>query len=279
MEIERGHGWLALAYLWVAWPGSGPRQLGSSPCAACPPSARPSWVSPACRPSLSPPAPTIQPFPEFGPAVVRASPSQSSSSRGLGGGLIEYLASGASARIAPALASPPAPIVNVAPAPVYAAQNPPSQQVAALVPATLTSVEIGPSEEFQRQEVAYDGPERAGTIVIDTPRKFLFLVEPGRRAIRYGIGVGRPGFEWSGVKPISRKAEWPDWTPPPEMLLRRPDLPASHGRRARQPARRPRAVSGLVDVPDPRHQRALDDRAERLLGLHPDDERGRNRPL
>jgi len=50
-------------------------------------------------------------------------------------------------------------------------------------------------------------------------------VRPNGRALRYGIGVGRPGFEWSGVKHISRKAEWPDWTPPPEMLLRRPDLP------------------------------------------------------
>jgi lipoprotein-anchoring transpeptidase ErfK/SrfK len=79
--------------------------------------------------------------------------------------------------------------------------------------------------EFQRQEVAYDGPERPGTIVVDTPRKFLFLVTGPGRAMRYGIGVGRPGFEWAGVKTISRKAEWPDWTPPPEMLKRRPDLP------------------------------------------------------
>jgi len=78
---------------------------------------------------------------------------------------------------------------------------------------------------FQRQEVAYEGSERPGTIVIDTPNKFLFFVEQGGRATRYGIGVGRPGFAWSGVKTISRKAEWPDWTPPAEMLLRRPDLP------------------------------------------------------
>lgn len=78
---------------------------------------------------------------------------------------------------------------------------------------------------FQRQEVDYSGKERPGTIVIDTPNKFLFYVEPGGRALRYGIGVGRPGFEWSGIKTVSRKAEWPDWTPPAEMLLRRPDLP------------------------------------------------------
>jgi len=78
---------------------------------------------------------------------------------------------------------------------------------------------------YERQEVDYAGAEKPGTLVIDTPHKFLFLVEPGGRALRYGIGVGRPGFEWAGMKTISRKSEWPDWTPPPEMLLRRPDLP------------------------------------------------------
>ena len=65
----------------------------------------------------------------------------------------------------------------------------------------------------------------AGTIVIDTPNKFLFLVQGDGKALRYGIGVGRPGFTWSGVKTITAKKEWPAWTPPPEMLERRPDLP------------------------------------------------------
>ncbi|AWN49997.1 hypothetical protein DK419_11415 [Methylobacterium terrae] len=78
---------------------------------------------------------------------------------------------------------------------------------------------------FQRQEVAYDGGQRPGTIVIDTPSRFLYLVQPGGRALRYGIGVGRPGFTWSGMKTVSAKREWPDWTPPAEMLRRRPDLP------------------------------------------------------
>ena len=78
---------------------------------------------------------------------------------------------------------------------------------------------------FQKQEVAYDGPHKPGTIVIDTPRRFLFLVQPGGRALRYGIGVGRPGFSWAGMKSVTRKAEWPSWTPPAEMLKRRPDLP------------------------------------------------------
>ncbi len=76
-----------------------------------------------------------------------------------------------------------------------------------------------------RQEVDYPGTERPGTIVIDTKDKFLFLVEKDGKALRYGVGVGREGFAWSGVEKISRKAEWPDWTPPSEMLKRRPDLP------------------------------------------------------
>jgi lipoprotein-anchoring transpeptidase ErfK/SrfK len=78
---------------------------------------------------------------------------------------------------------------------------------------------------YEIQEVEYHGDEKSGTIVIDTSNKFLYLVEGGGRALRYGIGVGRPGFTWSGVKTISAKREWPDWTPPPEMLARRPDLP------------------------------------------------------
>ncbi|MGA2292497.1 L,D-transpeptidase [Bradyrhizobium sp.] len=78
---------------------------------------------------------------------------------------------------------------------------------------------------FEKQLVGYHGKESAGTIIVDTPNKFLFLVEGNGKALRYGIGVGRPGFTWSGVKQISAKKEWPDWTPPPEMLVRRPDLP------------------------------------------------------
>jgi lipoprotein-anchoring transpeptidase ErfK/SrfK len=78
---------------------------------------------------------------------------------------------------------------------------------------------------FIRQEVAYDGREMPGTIVIDTPNHFLYLVEAGGRALRYGIGVGRPGFTWSGRHAVSGKKEWPDWTPPEEMLRRQPYLP------------------------------------------------------
>ena len=79
--------------------------------------------------------------------------------------------------------------------------------------------------KFEKQMVDYHGKEGAGTIIVDTPNKFLFLVQGDGKALRYGIGVGRPGFTWSGVKQISAKKEWPAWTPPPEMLARRPDLP------------------------------------------------------
>ncbi|WP_370881986.1 L,D-transpeptidase [Labrys wisconsinensis] len=78
---------------------------------------------------------------------------------------------------------------------------------------------------IQREVVPYAGRETPGTIVINSPERRLYLVLGDGTAMRYGIGVGRPGFEWGGVKSISRKAEWPDWTPPPQMLKRRPDLP------------------------------------------------------
>ena len=78
---------------------------------------------------------------------------------------------------------------------------------------------------FLPQVVSYDGNEPPGTIIVDTPRRFLFLVEGDGKARRYGIGVGKPGFSWAGTKTITRKAEWPDWTPPAEMLQRRPELP------------------------------------------------------
>ena len=92
-------------------------------------------------------------------------------------------------------------------------------------PAPAAPMRAGINPIYQRQVVAYDGRERPGTVVIDTPDKFLYLIEGNGRAIRYGIGVGRPGFTWAGIKTVSRKAEWPGWTPPKEMLKRRPDLP------------------------------------------------------
>jgi lipoprotein-anchoring transpeptidase ErfK/SrfK len=76
-----------------------------------------------------------------------------------------------------------------------------------------------------REEVAYEGKHRPGTIVVDAKERRLYLVLPQNRALKYGVGVGRPGFEWGGTKAVTRKAEWPSWTPPAQMLKRRPDLP------------------------------------------------------
>ena len=78
---------------------------------------------------------------------------------------------------------------------------------------------------FKRQVVNYATREAPGTIIIDTPNTYLYYVLGGGQAIRYGIGVGRDGFTWSGVQTITKKAEWPDWTPPPEMIARQPYLP------------------------------------------------------
>ena len=188
-------------------------------------------------------------------ALSLATPVSAQSSGGeLGGGFIEFLMTGQSParrQGAPAYA-PPAPVSHpgaIALAPVsrvprggfeghvpsgpmvgYAIPDEPDLAPAPAgrgpggqaAPAPLAST-FDP--RFEKQEVAYAGPHRAGTIVIDTPNRYLYLVKGDGRALRYGIGVGRPGFEWAGVKSVTRKAEWPDWRPPAEMLKRRPDLP------------------------------------------------------
>ncbi len=76
-----------------------------------------------------------------------------------------------------------------------------------------------------RETVSYGGPYAPGTIIVSTSERRLYLVQPGGQALKYGIGVGRPGFTWGGALRVSMKKEWPDWTPPAAMLKRRPDLP------------------------------------------------------
>ncbi len=78
---------------------------------------------------------------------------------------------------------------------------------------------------FQRQVVFFRSNEPPGTIIVHTSERFLYVVQPGGRALRYGVGVGRAGFQWQGLLKISRKEEWPDWTPPDEMIQRQPYLP------------------------------------------------------
>lgn len=82
-----------------------------------------------------------------------------------------------------------------------------------------------PPPEFMRAIVSYRTAEAPGTIIVHTSERFLYVIQPGGRALRYGIGVGREGFQWQGLQKISRKQEWPDWTPPPEMIERQPYLP------------------------------------------------------
>jgi lipoprotein-anchoring transpeptidase ErfK/SrfK len=78
--------------------------------------------------------------------------------------------------------------------------------------------------QFLRQRIAYDSRHPSGTIVIDPSAQFLYLVEGQGQATRYGVGVGREGFGWSGTARIGRKASWPNWTPPASMIKRKPEL-------------------------------------------------------
>jgi lipoprotein-anchoring transpeptidase ErfK/SrfK len=79
-------------------------------------------------------------------------------------------------------------------------------------------------KKYHRQIVAYDGGEKPGTIIVDTTEKHLYFVLSDREAVRYGIGVGREGFEWKGTARVAAKREWPVWTPPAEMIRRQPEL-------------------------------------------------------
>ena len=157
-----------------------------------------------------------QPAPQ--PAPVRTASAERSS---MGGGFIEFL-----------FGDGPSPDGRYQQQPAYQ-QQPSYQPRGPLLPQPVMRQQDEASDagrpafdpKFEKQLVDYHGKESPGTIVVDTPNKFLFLVQGDGKALRYGIGVGRPGFTWSGVKQISAKKEWPDWTPPPEMLARRPDLP------------------------------------------------------
>src|SRR5881628_2177302 len=106
--------------------------------------------------------------------------------------------------------------------PVQAAPQP---QLQALPQAEEDGLAVELPARLRRQVVNYATREAPGTIIIDTPNTYLYYVLGGGQAIRYGIGVGRDGFTWSGVQSVTKKAEWPDWTPPPEMIARQPYLP------------------------------------------------------
>ena len=117
---------------------------------------------------------------------------------------------------------------------IFTFLRPPSQMQISPQAASLTSLNPARDDQdenvqlparLQRQIVAYSSREAPGTVIIDTPHTYLYYVLGNGKAIRYGIGVGRDGFTWSGVKSIVRKTEWPDWYPPPAMIARQPYLP------------------------------------------------------
>jgi lipoprotein-anchoring transpeptidase ErfK/SrfK len=139
----------------------------------------------------------------------------------LGGGFIEFLFRGEAAPAA-AYAPPSSRAYRAEPRP---GGLPPARLARAEAPAAPAAQRAIVPATYRRQEVDYFGPQKPGTIVIDTAQRFLFLVEPGGKALRYGVGVGREGFAWHGTEKIAAKREWPDWRPPAEMLKRQPNLP------------------------------------------------------
>jgi lipoprotein-anchoring transpeptidase ErfK/SrfK len=149
----------------------------------------------------------------FGAPVAVEPPRVRQAAQGnMGGGFLEFLFGGGGSRYQQA--------------PAYARQYPGDPDLGpGVVESPYAPGQMVVDPRYLRQEVVYDGTEGAGTIIINTRDRMLYLVQGNGRAIRYGIGVGRPGFTWSGVHHISQKREWPDWVPPPEMLQRRPDLP------------------------------------------------------
>lgn len=115
--------------------------------------------------------------------------------------------------------------VTIAPAPVVrerARVAPPAPDRVETASVAGAARDAGPQlpEKFLPQIVDYDGPHAPGTIVIDTNEHLLYLVEEGGKARRYGVGTGKPGFEWAGTHKVTRKAEWPDWRPPAQMIAR-----------------------------------------------------------
>jgi lipoprotein-anchoring transpeptidase ErfK/SrfK len=104
-------------------------------------------------------------------------------------------------------------------------ENIPQQTVPDVDPGQQVGTPDALPYQFRKQPVYYRSQEPAGTIIVDTSERFLYLIRSPTEAIRYGIGVGRDGFTWTGILRITKKAEWPDWTPPSEMIARQPYLP------------------------------------------------------
>ncbi|MGH6767439.1 MAG: L,D-transpeptidase family protein [Xanthobacteraceae bacterium] len=160
-------------------------------------------------------------------AQPSAAPPPRYASTNLGGGLLEMLFGGPGQQSSPQpYMYEPSPGPQTAPvAPGY--RQPQSDELAPgyREHASVHPSRPAPDSRFDRQVVNYNGKEPAGTVIINTRERMLYLVQGNGRALRYGIGVGRPGFTWAGTHRISSKREWPDWRPPKEMLRRQPNLP------------------------------------------------------
>jgi lipoprotein-anchoring transpeptidase ErfK/SrfK len=154
---------------------------------------------PLCLPRCDSPVTSRRAFVvAFAAGAALGATSGKAAAGGLGGGLIEFLFAGSSSTGTP--------------------------QSQAYAP-DAEAMRYAADPRYQRQVVDYNGTEKPDTVIINTPERLLYLVERDGKALRYGIGVGRPGFTWAGVKSVTMKKEWPEWRPPDEMLRRRPDLP------------------------------------------------------
>ena len=209
---------------------------------------------------IAPPQPIPMPQPAASAPMVRyanADPDMNS-----GGGFLDFLFEGG---------RPPRPPANMDAR--TAAYGAPAQSVAS------EQARPEPDPKYLRQIVAYGGPEKPGTIIIDTPQRFLFLVQDNGTAVRYGIGVGRPGFTWAGEKKITRQEGMAGLDAAARDAAAAAGPAGLDGGRAGQSARRARALSRLLALSHPWLERALDDRTGGLVGMHPHAQRGRDGPL
>ncbi len=158
-------------------------------------------------------------------------------------------------------------------------------RVLALLLAAMTLLAVGParaqglfgnffgsSSPIPRELVSFSGRYSPGTIVISTSERRLYLVLPNGQALKYGIGVGREGFSWRGSHRITAKKEWPGWTPPSQMLARRPDLPRYLPGGIQNPLGARAHVSGLDALSNPRLERTGNHRPCGILRLHSHDQ-------
>lgn len=192
---------------------------GSAPSAAAPPPA--TYAYPGEAPGTRPAAPGRS----YGFEPIR--PPGNIRPPGSIGGAPAAPGDAPSAGYAPSPADGPTGSISTSRSPAPAAA-PSDNRAYASLPPDYRPEEGKPkqlSPHLHRQMVDYETKEPAGTLIVDTPNTFLYLVLGNGKALRYGIGVGREGFTWSGVERVTKMAEWPDWTPPPEMIERQPYLP------------------------------------------------------